>query len=72
LIDDLYHSKKLPAVSIVVNDVKLKAGYGYYGSGGTVAAMAMATADIMKRKPKKVYLTRSQIGSGLRLVRRRR
>ena len=33
LIDDLYHSKKLPAVSIVVNDVKLKAGYGYYGYG---------------------------------------
>jgi tyrosine-protein kinase Etk/Wzc len=33
LIDDLYHSKKLPAVSIVVNDVKLRAGYGYYGYG---------------------------------------
>ncbi len=33
LIDDLYHSQKLPAVSIVVNDVKLKAGYGYYGYG---------------------------------------
>ena len=33
LIDDLYNSKKLPAVSIVVNDVKLKAGYGYYGYG---------------------------------------
>jgi hypothetical protein len=31
--DDLYHSKKLPAVSIVVNDVKLRAGYGYYGYG---------------------------------------
>lgn len=33
LIDDLYESKKLPAVSIVINDVKLKAGYGYYGYG---------------------------------------
>jgi len=33
LIDDLYHSQKLPAVSIVINDVKLKAGYGYYGYG---------------------------------------
>jgi tyrosine-protein kinase Etk/Wzc len=33
LIDDLYHSKKLPAVSIIINDVKLKAGYGYYGYG---------------------------------------
>ena len=33
LIDDFYHDKKLPAVSIVVNDVKLKAGYGYYGYG---------------------------------------
>ncbi len=33
LIDDLYKQKKLPAVSIVINDVKLKAGYGYYGYG---------------------------------------
>ena len=33
LIDELYQSQKLPAVSIVVNDVKLKAGYGYYGYG---------------------------------------
>ena len=33
LIDDLYHSQKLPGVSIVINDVKLKAGYGYYGYG---------------------------------------
>lgn len=33
LIDDLYQEKKLPSVSIVINDVKLKAGYGYYGYG---------------------------------------
>lgn len=33
LIDDLYNSKRLPSVSIVINDVKLKAGYGYYGYG---------------------------------------
>lgn len=33
LIDDLYQSKKLPSVSIVINDVKIKAGYGYYGYG---------------------------------------
>ena len=33
LIDDLYKEKKLPSVSIVINDVKLKAGYGYYGYG---------------------------------------
>lgn len=33
LIDDLYLSKKLPSVSIVINDVKIKAGYGYYGYG---------------------------------------
>jgi capsular exopolysaccharide synthesis family protein len=33
LIDDLYQSKKLPSVSIVINDVKQKAGYGYYGYG---------------------------------------
>ncbi|MGZ8525430.1 MAG: polysaccharide biosynthesis tyrosine autokinase, partial [Chitinophagaceae bacterium] len=33
LIDDLYREKKLPRVSIVINDVKIKAGYGYYGYG---------------------------------------
>lgn len=33
LIDELYKEKKLPKISIVINDVKLKAGYGYYGYG---------------------------------------
>lgn len=33
LIDEFYREKKLPRISIVVNDVKMKAGYGYYGSG---------------------------------------
>jgi len=33
LIDEMYQSKKLPKISIVINDVKLKAGYGYYGYG---------------------------------------
>jgi tyrosine-protein kinase Etk/Wzc len=33
LIDEFYVEKKLPRVSIVINDVKLKPGYGYYGYG---------------------------------------
>ncbi len=33
LIDDLYREKKLPRVSIIINDVRIKAGYGYYGYG---------------------------------------
>jgi capsular exopolysaccharide synthesis family protein len=33
LIDDFYQSGKLPRISIVINDVKLKPGYGYYGYG---------------------------------------
>ncbi|HLG41423.1 MAG TPA: polysaccharide biosynthesis tyrosine autokinase [Chitinophagaceae bacterium] len=33
LIDELYREKKLPKVSIVINDVKNKPGYGYYGYG---------------------------------------
>ena len=33
LIDELYRENKLPKVSIVINDVKIKAGYGYYGYG---------------------------------------
>lgn len=33
LIDDFYREKKLPPISIIINDVKLKTGYGYYGYG---------------------------------------
>ncbi len=33
LIDEFYQEKKLPKVSIILNDVKMKAGYGYYGYG---------------------------------------
>lgn len=33
LIDEFYQEKKLPKVSIIINDVKLKPGYGYYGYG---------------------------------------
>lgn len=33
LIDEFYKGNKLPRVSIIINDVKLKPGYGYYGYG---------------------------------------
>ncbi len=33
LIDEFYRESKLPKLSIVINDIKLKPGYGYYGSG---------------------------------------
>ena len=33
MIDEFYKEKKLPKVSIIINDVKLKTGYGYYGYG---------------------------------------
>jgi len=33
LIDEFYREGKLPRVSIIINDVKVKPGYGYYGSG---------------------------------------
>lgn len=33
LIEEFYQLRKLPKVSVVINDVKLKAGYGYYGYG---------------------------------------
>ena len=33
LIDEFYQEKKLPRVSVIINDVKLKPGYGYYGYG---------------------------------------
>jgi len=33
LIDEFYKEEKLPRVSIIINDVKIKPGYGYYGYG---------------------------------------
>ncbi len=33
LIDEFYRENKLPSVSIIINDVKMKPGYGYYGYG---------------------------------------
>ncbi|HTD94332.1 MAG TPA: polysaccharide biosynthesis tyrosine autokinase, partial [Chitinophagaceae bacterium] len=33
LIDEVYKEKKLPKVNIVINDVRIKPGYGYYGYG---------------------------------------
>jgi capsular exopolysaccharide synthesis family protein len=33
LIDELYKEEKLPRISIIINDVKVKPGYGYYGYG---------------------------------------
>jgi capsular exopolysaccharide synthesis family protein len=33
LIDEFYTQGKLPKISIIINDVKLKPGYGYYGYG---------------------------------------
>jgi tyrosine-protein kinase Etk/Wzc len=33
MIDEFYMQGKLPKVSIILNDVKLRSGYGYYGYG---------------------------------------
>ncbi len=33
LIDEFYQQGKLPKMSIVLNDIKLRSGYGYYGYG---------------------------------------
>ena len=33
LIDELYQQGKLPKINIILNDVTIKSGYGYYGSG---------------------------------------
>ena len=35
LLDEIYSNKRLPALSIVINDIKAQGGYGrYYGYGG--------------------------------------
>jgi hypothetical protein len=33
LIDENYQQNKLPKISIILNDVKIRSGYGYYGYG---------------------------------------
>ena len=33
MIDEFYQEGKFPKISIIINDVKLKPGYGYYGYG---------------------------------------
>jgi capsular exopolysaccharide synthesis family protein len=33
LIDEFYSAGKLPKISLVLNDIKLRTGYGYYGYG---------------------------------------
>ncbi|MBI1343060.1 MAG: polysaccharide biosynthesis tyrosine autokinase [Terrimonas sp.] len=33
LIDEFYRGNRLPKISIIINDVKLRPGYGYYGYG---------------------------------------
>lgn len=33
MLDDLYKNKKLPKLSIIINDIKNRAGFGYYGHG---------------------------------------
>ncbi len=33
LIDEFYTQNRLPKISIIINDVKIKPGYGYYGYG---------------------------------------
>jgi capsular exopolysaccharide synthesis family protein len=33
LIDEFYRTGKLPKISIILNDVKVRSGYGYYGYG---------------------------------------
>ena len=33
LIDEFYRQGKLPKISLILNDIKLRSGYGYYGYG---------------------------------------
>lgn len=59
LIDELYHENRLPKVSIIINDVKLKPGYGYYGYGrygyGYGYGGGYYEIDQGKDTPKKIF-----------------
>lgn len=58
LIDEFYREAKLPKVSIIINDVKVKPGYGYYGYGRYGYGYGYASSYYEEEHPPQSALTR--------------
>jgi len=58
LIDEFYREGKLPRVSIIINDVKVKAGYGYYGYGRYGYGYSYASGYYEEDKAHRPFLKR--------------
>lgn len=58
LIDEFYHDAKLPKVSIVINDVKVKPGYGYYGYGRYGYGYGYSSGYYEEEHPPTPFLTK--------------
>jgi len=59
LIDEFYTASKLPKISIVINDVKLKPGYGYYGYGRYGYGYGYGHGYYEEEVPKKNWLDKA-------------
>ncbi len=59
LIDEFYTESKLPKISIVINDVKLKPGYGYYGYGRYGYGYGYGSGYYEEETPKKNLLDKA-------------
>ncbi|MGC4035946.1 MAG: polysaccharide biosynthesis tyrosine autokinase [Chitinophagaceae bacterium] len=58
LIDEFYTESKLPKISIVINDVKLKPGYGYYGYGRYGYGYGYGQGYYEEEAPPKTFIDR--------------
>ena len=59
LVEDLYQEKKLPGLSLILNDVKLEGGYysGYYGGYGCYGGYGYGIESGYFEKPAKRKMT---------------
>lgn len=58
LIDEFYRLAKIPKVSIVINDVKVKPGYGYYGYGRYGYGYGYTSGYYEEEHPPQSFLSR--------------
>ncbi len=60
LLDELYRQNKLPKVTIILNDVKVRTGYGYYGYGryGYGKSYGYGEGYFTEDEPKQTFIKR--------------
>ncbi len=58
LIDEFYRNNKLPRIKLMINDVKIKPGYGYYGYGRYGYGKGYGYGYYEEEVPKKGFMQR--------------